>query len=146
MSLQGQSQGTKRGPTKLWLPVVLATGVLVGLFLSYAVPIPFGYLRFGVFPDRFRDLLVIHMILSTVSVALLVALTIVYIKVYAETRARFAVGITVVLFALLIQSLFQYPLLLGLVGPFAAGQGSFLTFADLFTITAYTIFLYLSLE
>jgi hypothetical protein len=146
MSLQGEGQESKRGPTKLWLPVVLASGVLVGLVLSYALPMPFGFLRFGGLPERFRDVLVIHMVLSTVSIALLVALAVVYVRVYAETHARFALGISIVLLALLIQSLIQYPLLLGLVGPFAAGQGSFLSFADLFTIAAYTIFLYLSLE
>ncbi len=55
-------------------------------------------------------------------------------------------GLVIILFVLLIQAFLQSPLLLGLVGPYGAGQGQFLSFADIFTIAAYTIFLYLSLE
>ncbi|HYC26690.1 MAG TPA: hypothetical protein VEB67_01555 [Nitrososphaerales archaeon] len=134
----------KKGPTKLWLPVVVAIGFLVGWALSYEVPAPFGYWRFG--PDQFRDTIILHTILSTVSIALILALIVIYMKVYADTGARFALGITVVFFALFIQALFQYPLLLGLAGPFPEGQGQYLSFGDLFTIAAYAVFLYLSLE
>ena len=144
MSAEISTQGAGKGPTKLWLPVVLVVGVLVGLALSYDVPPPFGYWRFG--PDQFRDVLILHTVLSTVSISLIIALSVIYLKVYAETGARFALGITVVLFALLIQALLQYPLLLDLAGPYPEGQGQFLSFADLFTIAAYTVFLYLSLE
>jgi hypothetical protein len=142
--LEKPSQIERRGPTKLWLPVVLAVGVLVGLVLWYYAPEPFRFMRF-VSPD-FQEIYLLHTILSTTSIALLVALTLIYVRVYAQTGARFALGITMVLFALLVQSLFQYPLILGFAGPFPGGQGAFLSFADVFTITAYTIFLYLSLE
>jgi hypothetical protein len=143
MSLEGQ-QTPSKGPSKLWLPVVLTVGVLVGAILSYSVPAPFGYWEFG--PDRLYGILVLHTILSTVSIVLLLALAVVYLRVYAQTGARFALGITVVLFALLIQALVQYPLFLILSGPFDEGQGPFLSFGDVFTIAAYTVFLYLSLE
>jgi hypothetical protein len=147
LSSEAAAAGAQKGPTKLWLPVVLAVGVLVGLALSYLVPEPFsvGIAGHG-FADRFRDSLVLHMILSTVSIALLVALIVIYLNVYAQTGARFALGILVVMFALLMQSLFQYPLLLGLFGVYPNPFGPFLSSADLFTIAAYTIFLYLSLE
>lgn len=136
----------KKGPTKLWLPVVLVVGVLVGLALSYLVPEPFFIGPGPGFADRFRDAIVLHMILSTVSISLLVALIVIYLKVYAETGARFALGILVVMLALLMESLFQYPLLLGLYAGYPVTFGPFLSSADLFTIAAYTIFLYLSLE
>jgi hypothetical protein len=134
----------KKGPTRLWVPFVLVVGVLVGLVASYFAPSPFVFFRFG--PNPFREVLTLHILLSTVSVALLVALLVVYLRIYAQTGGRFALGIMVVLFALLIQQIFEYPLLLGLGGPFPIGQGPYLTFADLFTIAAYTIFLYLSLD
>jgi len=143
MSAEAQ-QAPAKGPTKLWLPVVLTSGVLVGAILSYSIPAPFGYWEFG--PNRLYGILVLHTILSTVSIALLLALAVVYVRVYAQTGARFALGITVVLFALLIEALVEYPLFLVLSGPFNLGQGPFLTFADFFTIAAYTVFLYLSLE
>jgi hypothetical protein len=86
------------------------------------------------------------MVLSTVIIALQVALVFVYLRVYAETGARFSLGILIVMSALLLQSLFQYPLLLGFVGRYAEEFGPYLSTADLFTIAAYTIFLYLSLD
>jgi hypothetical protein len=136
-----------KGPTKLWLPVVIVVGVVVGLALSYVVPEPFGYRMFGFdFANRFRESLILHMILSTVSIALLFSLIVIYLRVYADTGARFALGILVVMFALLIQSLFQYPLLLGLFGNYPLEFGPLLSSADLFTIAAYSVFLYLSLE
>jgi len=144
MSAVPPTTPTSKGPTKLWLPFVLGIGFVVGWALSYEVPAPFGYWRFG--PDQFRDTVILHTILSTVSIALLIALLVIYLKVYAETGARFALGITVVLFALFVQALFQYPLVLGLAGPFPEGQGQYLSFGDLFTIVAYAVFLYLSLE
>lgn len=134
-----------RAPSRLWLPFVLAVGVLVGLALSSLVPqpVPFfwRYAPFGLEP-----ILRFHIVLSTVSIALLVALTVIYVRVYADNGARFALGIVVVLLALLIQSLFQYPLLLGILGPLVIAQGGFLSFADVFTIVAYAVFLHLSLE
>jgi hypothetical protein len=146
MSLEGKAQPIRRGPTKLWLPIVWAIGIVVGLVLSYFVSAPSGFRRFGYPPFPFPEIITLHMALSTVSIALLVALAVIYFRMYAETGARFALGIGVVLFALLIQSVLQYPLVLGAVGAFPIGHGPFLSFADLFTIAAYSIFLYLSLE
>lgn len=145
MNVGAEPQRIKKGPTRLWVPFVLAVGILVGVFLSYFVPIPYGFGRLG-FVDQFRNLILLHTILTTVSISLLVALVIVYLRIYAGTRARFALGILVVMFALLIQSLFSYPLLLGFVGRISIVFGPYLSSADLFTIAAYTVFLYLSLE
>ena len=131
-----------RGPTKLWVPLVLVVGVLLGLVASYFAPAPFVFFRFA----SLREVLTLHILLSTVSIALLVSLLVVYFRIFNQTGARFALGITLVLLALLVQQLFQYPLFLGLAGPFPIGQGPYLSFADLFTIAAYTIFLYLSLD
>jgi hypothetical protein len=134
----------RKGPTKVWLPVVLVMGLILGLAIAYLPPNPYNYLRN--LPPDFQGDFVVHTILSTMSIVLLVALTAIYLNVYAETRARFALGITVVLFALLVQSLFQYPLILNMQGPFPVRQGRFLSYADVFTVAAYTLFLYLSLE
>ena len=133
-----------RGPTKLWLPVILIIGLLLGIAASYLTPNPYSFWRFV--PEDFQEAFVIHTILSTVSIVLLITLAAIYMKVYVETQARFALGISVVMVALLIQSVFQYPLILSQQGPFPNGQGPFLSYADFFTIAAYTLFLYLSLE
>jgi len=144
LSMEQGQQRTKR-PAWVLVPLVLAVGILLGVALSYLIPLPFG---FGPFPPfaQFRNLIIVHMVLSTVIIALQVALVVVYLGVYAETGARFSLGILVVMSALLLQSLFQYPLLLGFVGRYAIEFGPYLSTADLFTIAAYTIFLYLSLD
>ncbi len=69
----------------------------------------------------------------------------VYLKVYSETRANFALGLVAVLSALLLQTLFSYPLVLGTEGVILV-PGILTTLADFLTIGAYTVFLYLSLE
>jgi len=144
LSVEPERQKTKR-PAWLLVPLVLAVGIVLGVALSYLIPLPFG---FGPFPPfaQFRNLIIVHMVLSTVIIALQVALVIVYLGVYADTGARFSLGILIVMSALLLQSLFQYPLLLGFVGRYALEFGPYLSTADLFTIAAYTIFLYLSLD
>lgn len=144
MSSQG-APPIRKGPSKLLVPLVLVVGITVGVLLSVIVPVPYGPGPFG-FSNELRTLLIIHTVLSTVSVALLVAIVFVYLRIYSETGARFALGILVVMFALLLQSLFQYPLFLGHVGSFSLGFGPYLSSADVFTIAAYTILLYLSLE
>jgi hypothetical protein len=144
MSLSPEPQKTDR-PTAWLVPIVLAIGALLGVGLSYVVPVPSAPRGPFGFVDQLKDLRVLHMVLSTVSIALLVALIVVYFRMYKATGARFALGILVVMFALLIQALFSYPLFLG-VGRFDIGFGPYFSTADIFTIAAYTIFLYLSLE
>jgi len=145
--LEPVQRGSRAGRAWLIVPLVLLVGILAGVALSYMVPLPAG---FGPFPPppfaQFRNLIIVHMVLSTVIISLQVALVIVYMRIYASTGARFALGILVVMSALLLQSLFQYPLVLGFVGRYANEFGPYLSAADLFTIAAYTIFLYLSLD
>jgi hypothetical protein len=137
---------------------VLLLGALIG-GLSYAIII--STYRFYPFMFRgppgstgpgfnvFVSYLAFHVILSTVSIVLLFALIGVYARTYARTRANFIFGLLVVLVALLVQNLVTYPLL----NPFINVQplefssfGFSSPFADVFTIIAYTVFLYLSLE
>ena len=142
---EAEPRQPKKGTTKLLVPLVWAVGILLGVLLTSTVRLPFRFGPFGFF-EQFRNLLILHTILSTVIIALQVALVIVYLRVYADTRARFALGILVVMFALLVQSFLQYPLLLGYVGTYAISFGPYLTSGDLFTMAAYSVILYLSLE
>jgi hypothetical protein len=73
------------------------------------------------------------------------SLVIVYLKVYSETRANFALGLVIVLSALLLQTVFSYPLVLGTQRVILV-PGILTLLADFLTIGAYTVFLYLSLE
>jgi hypothetical protein len=139
-----ENQTGKKAPSKLWVPFVIAVGVLLGLILSFTFPAPFERYEFA--PFAFDPIFIFHVILSTVSITLLVALLVVYLGVYSKTQANFALGINIVLAALLAESLLEYPLFLGLLGRFPVGHGPFLDSADVFTIIAYAVFLYLSLE
>ena len=102
-------------------------------------------------PERFFLLsiaraLQLHVILSTIEMVLLFSLVIVYVRIYTETRANFSMGILIVLFALLVHSILSYPLTVDQIGPVLLGSGAFFPYPDIFTIIAYTVFLYLSLE
>lgn len=129
--------------------LVLLVGVALGLLSLVLTPIPEEDR-----PDLFRhltsispySLLEVHLILTTAEIVLLLALLGVYIKVFYETKASFALGLNVMLGALLLHTVFSYPLLEGLEGPVPVGPGIFLPFSDIFTIGAYVVFLYLSLE
>jgi len=134
---------------KLLVPAVLLTGILLGALSSLASPAP-EEPRFEHFPGFFSfnpaPFLQFHVFLTTIQIVLLVSLLTIYVKVYIDTRANFSLGLVIVLFALLLQALFSYPLFLGMVGPVPVGQGEFLFDADIFMIIAYSVFLYLSLE
>ena len=132
---------------KLWVVVVMLLGLIGGILVSDLATLPeierprFFY-NVPVFnPDPSIRL---HIVITTIEVALLLALVVVYVKVYSETRANFALGLVVVLSALFLQTLFSYPLLLGTRGIIFV-PGTLTLLADFLTLGAYTVFLYLSL-
>jgi len=136
---------------KLWVPLVLAIGFVAGEIISYGTEMPEARGRGGMFGGRFypfptSPLFPYHVLFTTMEVALLVALVVVYGRMYAETRANFALGLVFVLFALLVQALLSTPLLEDLVGQLQIGPGYSTPAADIFTVCAYTVFLYLSLD
>ena len=134
---------------KLWVPIVLLVGLVAGVILAdlstQSTPETPPFLR-GLPHFNPDPTIRLHVILTTVEVTLLVSLVIVYLKVYSETRANFALGLVIVLGALFLQTVFSYPLVLGLQGPVLFVRGSLPTLSDVLEICAYTVFLYLSLE
>ena len=148
MSLEAPPPASKKGPTKLIVPLVIVLGLLLGVAFTYLIPFP-SPSPFGppvYFWNQLRNLLFWDMMLSTVSISLLVALTAVYVRMYLLTRARFVLGILVVVLTLLFQALFRYPLLIALTGTIPIRGGLYFSSADLLSIAAYAVFLYLSLE
>ena len=137
--------------SKVWVPVILIIAVLLGFVLADRVPPspplcpqdwPYcivSYNQYLLYLSIQRAIM-LHVILSTIEMVLLLALVAVYVKVYVETRANFSLGLLVMLGALTVYSFLSYPLVVGYV------VGSeFFPYADLLTIVAYSIFLYLSL-
>ena len=108
--------------------------------------------RFGTYTFEYEMLRAFHIILSTVGIALIIALIIVYARTYIQTRANFIFGLLIVLFALLLQAILTYQVFINFlghgpgpeIGEFALNFSSLV--ADIFMIVAYTAFLYLSLE
>jgi hypothetical protein len=147
-----KKQGGSRHLQKLWVPVVLVMGALAGEAISYGTQMsqspdggggPFGD-HFHPFPTD--SIFPYHVLFTTVEVALLVALVVIYGKMYLDTRANFALGLVFVLVALLVQALLSNPILQDLIGQVSIGPGYSSPVADIFTICAYTVFLYLSLD
>jgi len=136
---------------KLWVPVVLAIGFVAGEAVSYGTEMPTSQGRGGPFgthsfPFPSNPVFQYHVLFTTMEVALLVALVIIYGRMYVETNANFALGLVFVLVALLVQALLSNPVLEDLVGEVPLGPGYSTPAADIFTICAYTVFLYLSLD
>ncbi len=136
---------------KLWVPVVIIAGLAIGESISYLSTgseeygPPWG--GFGYFPHfRTDPVLQSHVVLTTVEVALLLALVTIYVRMYAQTRASFSLGLVVMLFALLVEALLSYPVVIGYYGPVSLEPGLSSPSADVFTVCAYAVFLYLSLE
>jgi hypothetical protein len=151
--------GPSDGLNKLWVPLVVAIGASIG-FLSYAVSVSAPnfrtippFVRPGPFGEQPKFLQIsllfqeFHIVLSTIGIALLVALLVVYTRTYMKTKANFIFGLVIMLFALLLNSILTYPVFLGYFGEFGFPAPFFFSpIADLFTIFAYTVFLYLSLQ
>ena len=147
---QKQSNNKNGKHSRLWVPLVLLIGTIIGI-ISY-IYLYMTSLSLGpgpVFGGPFGpyEFLQFHSILSTISISLLVALLVVYGGTYQKTRANFILGLIVVLLALLLQNLTQYPLLHQFVDNSAFESVTFSSpVSDVFTIIAYSVFLYLSLE
>jgi hypothetical protein len=153
---QDTEQTTIRGRSnlqKLWVPVILLIGLAAGELISAATAQPAGF-EFGQAPNGmfyFHQLppdpvFGYHVILTTIAVALLVSLVVIYARMYAETKANFALGLVVVLVALLLQAVLSYPIVEDLIITPQIEPGFWSPVADTVSVCAYTVFLYLSLE
>ncbi len=143
-----QPEARRKGPSKVWVLVVLLVGIAAGLILA-ALPTPASTTSPGRGPGWHLQLSTasdFDVVLSTVGIVLLLALTVLYAGMYAATRASFSLGLVVVLLALLLESVLTSPLVYGAFGETSGGLGTFLAFADVFKVIAFTVFLYLSLE
>jgi hypothetical protein len=153
MSEQKENDDSKsRGPSRLWLPIVLIIGGLLGVLVYQATNSQreiFYRFPFQGHDFEYEALRAFHIILSTVGIVLIIALIIVYVRTYIQTKANFILGLLIVLFALLLQSLLTYQVFLDFMGPGPSGlfPSNFSSpIADVFMIVAYAVFLYLSLE
>ncbi len=129
----------------LWVTLVILVGLVVGLLVAVLVPpVPGPPGPPGAPPAR--PLNQVGQVVSVIDLALLVALLVVYVRTYSETRARFALGLVVFLAALVVQTLAGSSLVLRAFGFGPGGLWPFLTLSYSFEVIALSVFLYLSLE
>ncbi len=85
-------------------------------------------------------------IISTVNIALLVILTLIYINIYVKTRSQFTIGLIIFALVFLVKDLTSSPLITSLLGFRAYGLGPFELLPGLFECFALSILLYLSIK
>lgn len=134
-----------RRPSKLAVVLVLIVGTIAGVIVSLIAD---AYASNGSGPGAIQAgaLRVSHIIMTTVSITLLVALVVIYARTYAATKAHFSLGIWIVLLALLLRSLLTYPVVLDFAEHLPFLDNPLSPISDAFTVIAFALFLYLSLE
>ncbi len=142
----GPPAGVDRGRVG-WVFAVVACGALVGLLLWFLHPFPRGgrMLPPAGRPE-FTDLAGIAGVFSMVDLAMLLALILVYVRTYRDTKARFALGLVLFLLALTVQSVTASLPVLAVFGFGPGALGGFFLVSAVFESLALAIFLYLSLE
>ena len=85
-------------------------------------------------------------IISTINIALLVILTLIYVNIYLKTRSSFTMGLIIFALAFLVENLTSNPLITSLYGFRAYGLGPFEFLPGLFEFIALSILLYLSVK
>lgn len=139
----------RRRSVKFIVPLLILVGAVVGVVSALNLQLEFPRNGFPPIPGFGHgpfEYLQYHVVLSTISLVLLSALIVVYSRSYVQTRANFMLGLLVVLFALLLEGMLRSPLLhLYLTGSVEI-DAFYSPVSDVFTIIAYSVFLYLSLE
>jgi len=135
---------TARVPAIGWVLIVLGIGVaaglvFVGLGLTPTAPPPPGGPAPVVRPAA-------PLFFSGLNLVLLLALVAVYLRTNLETRARFALGLTVFLTVLFLQALASSPAVFGAFGYSPGDLGFFFLVGGILEAIALSVFLYLSLE
>ena len=110
-------------------------------FQQRRVPPPGGFV-----PGDFEYFYVAFTIISTINIALLVILTLIYLNIYIKTKSNFTIGLIIFALAFLVENLTSSPLVTSLYGFRAYGLGPFEFLPGLFEFFALTILLYLSIK
>jgi uncharacterized membrane protein len=110
-------------------------------FLERRVPPPVRAL-----PGDFELFYVANTIISTINIALLVILIVIYVNVYAKTRSPFTIGLVIFALVFLVRDLTSSPFVTAIYGFRAYGLGPFAFLPGLFELVALSVLLYLSVK
>ena len=110
-------------------------------FLERRVPPPLRAL-----PGDFELFYVANTIISTVNIALLVILIVIYANIYVKTRSPFTIGLLIFALVFLVRDLTSSPFVTAVYGFRAYGLGPFAFLPSLFELVALSVLLYLSVK
>jgi hypothetical protein len=85
-------------------------------------------------------------VISTINVALLAILLVIYVNIYTKTRSTFTIGLIVFALAFLMKDLTANPFVTGLFSFRAVGLGPFVLLPGVFEFAALSVLLYLSIK
>jgi hypothetical protein len=88
----------------------------------------------------------VQTVVSSVNVALLIILLIIYIDIFRKTKSEFTIGLLIFSMVLLLYALFSNPIIHWLFGFRSYGLGPFAMLPHIFTFVALTVLLYLTVR
>jgi hypothetical protein len=145
----------KKSILALLIVGLILTGAIIGTALGLLYIKPPGDFDQGnppTFPPSHPDpadrdrFMIIKGIITTINITLSVALMLIYVNIYRETKSEFTISLIIVTLALFLYALFSNPLLPMLFGYRLFGLGPFTMLPDMFTTVALIVLLYVSLK
>jgi hypothetical protein len=100
----------------------------------------------GPLPGDFQYFYVANTIISTINIALLVLLALIYFNIYIKTRSHFTIGLIIFALVFLVQNVTSSPFIAAPFGFRAYGLGPFAFLPGMFEFFALTVLLYLSVK
>jgi len=97
-------------------------------------------------PGDFEYFYVVNTIISTINIALLAILALIYVNIYIKTRSQFTIGLVIFAFVFLVQNVTSSPFIAAPFGFRAYGLGPFAFLPGMFEFVALTVLLYLSVK
>ena len=107
---------------------------------------PRGIPGAGFVPGDLEFFYAANSILSAVNIALLLALTIIYLDIYVKTRSPFTIGLVIFALVFLVKDITSSPLIVSLFRFRPYGLGPFEFLPGLFEFLALCVLLYLSIR
>ena len=127
--------------------------ILASLALALSLPVLGFAAQLGEGPGQMRRMrgdfewyYTVKGMLSTVNLALLVILLVIYLGVYSDTRSEFALGLVIFTLAMMMYAVTSNPLLHSGFGFHASGLGPFAFFPDLFSLIALVVLLFYAIR
>ena len=139
-----------RSSLKFKIGLLLPIFILVGLFAAFLAASmlysPIQKMPPYFTPYDFEFFYYAHAIISTINIALLLILSMIFISVYRKTKSEFSFGLIVFGFAFLLKDIAANPLLAGIFSFTASGLGPFIVLPDIFELAALSVLLYMNLK